>query len=455
MQLDLTSGNIYQKMFRFAVPYLTACFLQSFYGMADLFIAGRFNGAAVVSAVSIGSQVMHFLTVVIVGAAMGTTIMMSHAIGGKDKEAAAKAIGGSVLVFSVIAVLLTAVLILTADGALAMLKTPPEAFRPARDYLRICIFGVPFITAYNVISGIFRGVGDTKSPMFFVALAGIINIGADYILIGLVGMGAAGAAAATVGAQAFSVLFALAAMARRGIGIRMSGKYFRPDRNVIRRILGIGLPISCQEGFIQISFLVITAIANSRGVHVAAAVGIVEKIISFLFLVPGAMLSTVSAMAAQNAGAGFHDRANRTLAGGIRVCVIYGLAVFVIAQLAAEPIVGMFVSGEPEVVLHGGQYFRTYAIDCMIPGIHFCFSGYFSAYGKSVYSFAHNVISIVTVRIPGAWLASVLWPETLYALGGAAPLGSALSVVLCIYFYQKIRKNKTSAAEEQVLQKNL
>ena len=321
---------------------------------------------------------------------------------------------------------------------LRILSVPPEALTEARRYLIICFIGVPFIVAYNVISSIFRGMGDTRSPMVFVAIAGLINVGFDYLLIGPLKMGAAGAAIATVSSQAFSVLLALHFLLRQNSGIRVSKSDLIPDGRLMSRLAGIGVPVAFQEGLIQVSFLVITAIANSRGVNVAAAVGIVEKIICFLFLVPSSMLSTVSAVAAQNAGAGKHERGRKALWYGISVCVITGAVVFVTCQFAAERIVGVFVTDEPEVVRLGGQYLRSYTIDCAVAGIQFCFSGYFSAYGKSLYSFFHNITSIALVRIPGAYLASVLFPATLYPMGLAAPMGSMLSSVICVFLYRRL-----------------
>ena len=425
-------------MMHFAVPYLIACFLQTFYGMADLFITGQFNGAAAVSAVAVGSQVMHMLTVVIVGLAMGTTICISRATGAGSRRQAAGFIGNSAVLFAAFAAVLTVVLLIGTEGILRILSVPPEALSQARQYLVICFIGVPFITAYNVISSIFRGMGDTQSPMIFVAIAGLFNMGFDYLLIGPFGMGAAGAAIATVGSQAFSVILALGFLLREKDKLQIRRSDFVPDRKYMDKLLGIGVPVAFQEGLIQISFLVITAIANSRGVDVAAAVGIVEKIISFLFLVPSSMLSTVSAVAAQNAGAGRHERGRQALRYGIMVCVSVGAVIFVICQFAAEDIVGAFVRNEPEVVRLGGQYLRSYSIDCAMAGIQFCFSGYFSAYGKSLYSFIHNITSTVTVRIPGAWLASVLFPDTLYPMGLAAPMGSLLSSLICIYMYKRL-----------------
>jgi Na+-driven multidrug efflux pump len=249
------------------------------------------------------------------------------------------------------------------------------------------------------------------------------------------GMGAAGAALATVTAQGMSVLLALIAMLRRNLGLSLSRRDFIPKRGKLLEILKIGFPIAAQDGLIQVSFLVITAIANGRGVDVAAAVGIVEKLISFFFLVPSAMLSSVSAIAAQNAGAGKHGQGRRVLLYGVGISVCFGLIVAVVCQFGAETLLGLFAREEPEVVSLGAQYLRAYVFDCAAAGVHFCFSGYFCAYGKSILSFLHNVLSIVLVRIPGAYLASVFYPDTLYPMGWAAPAGSLLSALLCLAFF--------------------
>ncbi|MBR1709499.1 MAG: MATE family efflux transporter [Clostridia bacterium] len=436
----ITEGNLLGEMVRFSVPYLIACFLQNFYGLADLFIVGRFNDAASVTAVSVGSQMMHMLTVVIVGLAMGTTVSISYAVGaGKNKEAA-KVIGNSILLFSTFAILLTILLMSSIRLILGVLQTPPEAMGEAVSYLRICFGGILFITAYNLISSIFRGLGDTRRPMIFVALAGILNIGLDLLFIGAFRMGAFGAALATVISQGVSVLIALLSLRRMHLALRLSKADATYSRPVMGKILSIGVPIALQDGFIQISFLVITMIANSRGVVIAASVGIVEKIISFLFLVPSAMLSTVSALAAQNAGAGYHERSRQVLRYGIRICLIFGICIFLVCQIVPGPVVSLFVHDEPEVVRYGAQYLMTYALDCIFAGVHFCFSGFFSAYDKSIYSFIHNLLSILLVRIPGALLASRYFPGTLYPMGLAAPMGSLLSCIICLFFYSRLRR---------------
>lgn len=442
MQKNLTQGSVLKNLIRFSLPYLLSCFLQTFYGLADLFITGQFNGADVITAVSVGSQITHMLTVIIVGLAMGTTVTIGHAVGAEKKEQASRTIGNTVILFAAFALAATVLLILCLNGIVAAVATPSEAVEQTKSYLFICFIGVPFITAYNVISSIFRGMGDSRTPMYFVAIAGVVNVILDYLFIGAFGMGATGAALATVAAQAVSVTLALAAMLRMDLGIKMSRQDFAPERETMSAILKVGFPIAAQDGFIQISFLIITAIANGRGVDVAAAVGIVEKLISFFFLVPSAMLSSVSAIAAQNAGAGKHSQGRRVLCYGIGISVAFGLAVALFCQFGSEFLVGLFAKGEPEVVKLGGQYLRAYVFDCVAAGIHFCFSGYFCAYGKAILSFVHNLLSVLLVRIPGAYLASVFFPDTLYPMGWAPPAGSLLSALICIGFFMWLRKKE-------------
>lgn len=448
MKNDLTKGNVLQILVRFSLPYLLSCFLQTFYGLADLFITGQFNGTATISAVSIGSQVMHMLTVIIVGLAMGSTVTISQAVGAKREERAARAIGNTVILFLFASAVLTFFLILFTDAVTAIMSTPVEAVSQTRLYLRLCFAGIPAITAYNIICCIFRGMGDSKSPMYFVAAACALNILLDYLFIGLFHMGAAGAALGTVLSQAASVLLALSVLCRRGPGFPVGRKDFRINGSVLSSILRIGVPVAFQDGFIQISFLLITIIANRRGVTVAAGVGIVEKTISFLFLVPSAMLSSISAIAAQNAGAGEHGRARQTLRYGILIAVSFGAIAALFCQFFSESVLGLF-SSDPEVIRLGGQYLRSYVFDCMAAGVHFCFSGYFCAYGKAFFSFLHNLASILLIRIPGACLASVCFPDNLWPMGLAAPAGSALSALICLILYLVFRQSFGETAPEK------
>ena len=434
MQKNLTDGNVFRVLLVFSVPFFISYFLQTVYGLADLFIIGQFNGADVITAVSVGSQVMHMITVFIVGLSMGSTVMISRAVGARAPEKTAKAIGNTVTLFMVVSVVFTVVLLLLVNPIVSLMSTPPESVEQTRTYLRICFSGIPFITAYNVLGSVFRGLGDSRSPMYFIAAACGINILLDFVFIGLLGMTAAGAALATVIAQTVSVIIAFAVIRKRGLGLSLGKDDFRLDVHTAGSILKIGVPVSLQDGFIQISFLIITVIANQRGVEVAAAVGIVEKIISVLFLVPSSMLSSISAIAAQNIGAELHLRGRQTLYYGIGLCVGYGAMLAVLFQFFQEPVVALFTD-DPSVILFGGQYLKAYAIDCKLAGVHFCFSGFFCAYGMSVISFLHNAVSVILIRVPGSYLAAKLFPATLYPMGLAAPAGSLLSILICSAVY--------------------
>lgn len=447
---NLTKGSVLSNIIKFSLPFFLSYFLQTLYGLADLFITGQYNGADTITAVSVGSQIMHMITVIVVGLAMGSTVMISRFVGGNDLKKASKTIGNTVILFGLVSLVLMVVLLLGTGNIVELLSTPDESVEETKRYLIICFAGIPFIVAYNIISSVFRGLGDSRSPMYFVAVACVVNIFIDYIFIGAFHLGAAGAAFGTVISQIFSVIYAFITIRRKKIEFGITYKDLQPDSEVISGILKVGVPVAVQDGLIQVSFIVITVIANSRGVDVAAAVGIVEKIICFLFLVPSSMLSTISAIAAQNAGAGFHGRAMQTLKYGIFIAAGFGIFFAVIFQFIATPVIGMFAD-EEQVIAMGSKYLRAYVIDCFVAGVHFCFSGYFCAYGRSVISFVHNLISILVIRIPGAYIASKYYPDTLYPMGLAAPAGSLLSSIICIVaFLVMIRGMDTKGKEEKV-----
>ena len=436
MERNLTTGSVLKNILYFSLPYLLSYFLQTLYGMADLFIIGQFDGVASTTAVSVGSQVMHMITVMLVGLAMGTTVTIGQAVGANNREKASKTVGNTVVLFMVLSVVLMAVLLLLVHPIVAIMSTPEEAVAGTVSYLTICFIGIPCITAYNIISSIFRGLGDPKSPMYFIAIACVANIGLDYLFMGTFRMGPAGAALGTILAQALSVVIALLMTLKRKM-ITVTKTDFLPQKESMGQIARIGIPIALQDGLIQVAFIVITIIANRRGLSDAAAVGIVEKIISFLFLVPSSMLSTVSALGAQNIGAGKPERAIQTL----RYTVGFGVIISVIIQFAAAPVVGLFTTDAAVVVL-GTQYIRGYIWDCIFAGIHFSFSGYFCACGRSELSFIHNITAIVLVRVPGVYLTSKMFPDTLFPMGLATAAGSLTSVVICLIAFSYLRRRQ-------------
>ena len=441
MGKNLTTGSVFRTIVTFALPYLLSYFLQTLYGMADLFIAGQFIGIDGITAVANGSQVLYMLTVVIVGLAMGATVTIGRAVGANRLDRAAKAIGNVITLFAGIALALTVVLLLNVHNIISLIGVPVEAVEGTAQYLTICYIGIPFIVAYNIISSVFRGMGDSKSPMYFIAVACFCNIVFDYLFMGWLRLGPSGAALGTTLAQAISVTVTLVAIRRRRTGIRLKFGDLRPDRAMLRGILGIGVPTAVQDGCIQIAFIIITVIANYRGLNDAAAVGVVEKVISALFLVPSSMLATVSAVSAQNIGAGKHDRVDAILRYAIGIGLTFGLIVAAAVQFIAPSVVRPFTSDEA-VVLAGASYIRGYIFDCLFAGVQFSFSSYFCAYGKSGLSFLHNTLSILLVRVPGAYLASKFFPQTLLPMGLASACGSLFSILVCVIAYHWLKRQQ-------------
>lgn len=440
MERNLTEGSVLKTVIYFSLPYLLSYFLQTLYGMADLFIIGQFNGVDSTTAVSVGSQVMHMLTVIIIGLAMGTTVMTGRAVGECNRRKISCAIGNTITLFAILAAVVTVVLLLSVNGIISLISTPSEAVPQARDYLIICFIGIPFITAYNIISSVFRGIGDTKSPMYFVAVACVFNIILDYVFIGFFKLGAAGAALGTTLSQTVSVIISLAAIHKKQMLPKITKSDLKPDRATMGSLLKIGIPVAVQDGFIQISFIVITIFANRRGLNDAAAVGIVEKLIGIFFLIPSSMLSTVSALSAQNIGAGKPERAVLTLKYAAIIAVAFGVTTSIAMQFFAENAVSLFAS-DSTVIHLGGEYMHSYVWDCVFAGINFSFCGYFCACGLSNIPFMNNCISILAVRIPVAYMASKFFTDSLFPMGLASPLGSLLSVFISVTAYMWLKRH--------------
>lgn len=436
---NLTEGSILGNIVTFSLPYVLTYFLQILYGLVDLFVIGQYCDVDATTSVSNGIQVMYLLTCVLIGLAMGTTVQTARAVGARDKQRAARVIGNTVTLFAGIAIVLSVILLCSRDAIIRLIDTPAEAVSGTRDYLTICFSGIPFIIAYNIIASIFRGLGDSRTPMYFVAVACVMNIILDYVLIGIVGLGPAGAAIGTVLSQLTSVIFALWAISRHREVMDVHREDLRPERKTMSGLLKIGVPVCLQDGFVQIGFLLIMVIANGRGVIDAAAVGIVEKFIGLVFIVNSAMLASVSAIASQNIGAGKPERARGTMWRAMAIVTGYGLVVSIVLQFVPDVAVRIFTD-DVAVIAQGAEYLRGYIWDSIFAGVHFCFSGFFTACGYAIVSFLHNFLCITIVRVPLAYLASVNFPDTLYPMGLTTWIGSLFQCVICVSVYFWLRK---------------
>ncbi|MCF0146879.1 MAG: MATE family efflux transporter [Clostridium sp.] len=432
------------------MPLLFASLLQALYGAADLFVVGQFSDSSAVSAVAIGSQVMQTITGIILGISMGATVLIGKCVGEKNNEGVSKAIGSLSILFIIFALILTPIMLLATDSAISVMHTPIEAVEYTRQYIIICSLGIPFIIGYNAVSAIFRGIGDSRTPVYFVLIACVINIAVDIILVGVFNFGAVGAAIATISAQAISFIIAIIYMWKKGFSFEIKRKHFKLDRESCKYILIVGFPLALQDALVNISFLIITSVINTMGVIASASVGVVEKLIIFAMLPPTAFASAVSAMAAQNIGAGKTKRARKVLYYGIIYSLIFGIIAAVYSQISPEKLTAIF-SKDSEVIKVASQYLMSFSIDCIMVSFVFCMNGYFSGQGKSTISLAHSLVATFMFRIPLTYIISKIEGVTLYEIGFAAPISTFVSIIICFgYLAWESRKNKINEDRDKI-----
>lgn len=437
---DLTHGSVPRVLFNFAIPYLLANLLQALYGGADLFVVGQFDDSASVAGVAIGSQVMQTVTGIILGLTAGITVLTGIAAGARRYGELASIAGSSIWLFAAVGLLLTLLMSVFHNDIAMIMNTPAEALRDTENYLLICSFGIPFIIGYNVICGVLRGLGDSRTPLYFVALTCVVNILLDFVLVGAFGMRAAGAAVATVVSQGISFLAASWFLYRRGFISRLTRRGLHYNGYFSKRIVLLGAPIALQDALVNISFLIITVIVNSMGVVASAALGVVEKIIVFAMLPPVAISSAVAAMTAQNFGAGLVNRMNKCLYAGISMALVFGVSVCVYSQFLPETLLRIF-TGDAAVISMGAEYLKGYSLDCILVSFVFCMNAYFSGQGNSLFPMIHSLVATFVFRIPLSWLFSRIDSTSLFLMGFAPPAASVASLIICIiyFFYWKKR----------------
>lgn len=441
-QSDFLNGTILSPLLRFAGPVLLALFLQAMYGAVDLMVVGKFAGTADISAVSTGSQAMQLVTTMIVGLTTGVTVLLGQKIGEGRPDEGGRVIGSAICLFVCIALGLTALLVSLTSPLCSLLQAPAEAFTPTVQYVRICASGTLFIVAFNVIGSVFRGLGDSKMPLITVAIACVCNIAGDLLLVDVFQMGAAGAAWATVFAQAVSVILSMFVIARRRLPFTFSRSQLRFDRVLTSGILRLGLPIALQDVLVGISFLVILAIVNSLGLLQSAGVGIAEKVCAFVMLLPSAFSQPVSAFVAQNIGAGKPERAKKALRYSVIVSLCISVFVFYFNFFHGDLLAGIFAN-ERAVIAEAADYLKAYAIDCLLTSFLFCFVGYFSGLGKTVFVMAQGIAGAFGVRIPISFFMSKLPNVRLFYIGLATPCSTIVQVILCLFYYVYLaHKNK-------------
>ena len=433
---DFTKGKILGPLIQFMVPVFLAMFLQAMYGAVDLLIVGQFAESIDVSAVSTGSQIMMTITNLVTSFAMGTTILLGQRIGEGRGEEGGQVIGSSICLFAVIAGVFTILIPLLCRPLSALMNAPEEAFDETADYIRICGFGSLFIISYNLIGSIFRGIGDSKTPLMTVLIACVSNIACDLLLVAVCRLGTAGAAIATVFAQALSVLISLLILRRKQLPFQLARSDLQFSKNIIRKVAALGVPIALQDLLVGISFLVLLAIVNGLGLIASAGIGVAEKVCGFIMLIPAAFMQAMAAFVAQNIGAGQYRRAKKALAYAIAVSTMLAVVMFAVTFWRGDLLSSVFAN-DTQVIAASADYLKAYAIDCLLTCFLFCFIGFFNGLGMTRFVMIQGIIGAFLVRIPVAFLMSRQTLVSMFHIGLATPCSTLLQVALCLIWFRR------------------
>lgn len=442
---DFTQGSILKKLVLFMLPILGALVLQAAYGAVDLLVVGHFGSTSGLSAVSTGSQVLNLVTFVVTQFAMGITVLIARYLGEKRPQYIGQVIGGAVVVFALISAALFVVMVGFARPISVLMQAPAEAVNLTASYVRICGGGIFFIVAYNLLSAIFRGLGDSKSPLLFVLVACIVNVFGDLALVAGLHMDAAGAAIATVAAQAVSVVCAVIMLLKKKLPFRLQKSDFRLNLQC-RKFLGIGLPLALQEFLTQLSFLALCAFVNRLGLEASSGYGVACKIVNFAMLIPSALMQSMAAFVSQNIGAGNPKRAKHSMFTGIGIGLVFGCAVFALVWLKGDLLCSVFTT-EVVVIANGFAYLKGFAPETIATAVLFSMVGYFNGSNKTVWVMVQGLVQTLLVRLPMAYFMSIQPNASLTNIGLAAPTSTLVGVVLnvCFFLYLEQKAHRQPA----------
>ena len=430
---DFTQGSILKKLIPFMIPILGALVLQAAYGAVDLLVVGRFGSTAGLSAVSTGSQILNLVTFVITQLAMGITVLIARYIGEKSTGQIGQLLGGAVTVFAIASAGLFVVMVFFAKPLAVLMQAPQEAISLTTVYVRICGGGIFFIVAYNVLAAIFRGRGDSRSPLIFVAVACVVNIIGDLILVAGFHLDAAGAAIATVAAQAVSVVLAIVLLKKKDLKFGIQKKDFRINGQC-KRFLKVGLPLALQEFLTQMSFLALCAFVNKLGLEASSGYGVACKIVNFAMLVPSSLMQSMASFVSQNVGAGKPDRAKKSMFTGMGLGVIVGVVVFICVWCFGDVLTSVFTT-DTAVIQKGTEYLRGFAPETIVTAVLFSMVGFFNGYEKTVWVMIQGLVQTLLVRLPLAYVMSIQPHASLTKIGLAAPVATCFGIVLNVIFY--------------------
>lgn len=438
---SLTEGNIVKMLLVFAIPFLVANILQSLYGAVDLFVVGKYCDAESVAAVSTGTQVMQIITSLITGLTLGSTIIIGQYTGRRDYGKVKQTIGTTLSVFAVAALMLTLFMLVFERPLLELLDTPEKAFGQTMRYVATCSMGIFFICGYNAISAVLRGYGDSARPMHFAAAACVLNIALDFVFVGYCGWDVKGTALATVISQAVSMVIAVIYLKKKNFIFDFRLKSFRPVGKIAKQLAVVGIPISFQELMVRISFLYLMAVMNRCGVYAAAVVGISSKFDVFAMLSATSMANALTAITAQNIGAGKPERARKSLWYGLGAALLVSFCFWLWAQCSPASMIRVF-SKDENIIAAGIPFFQSCSYDYIMVTVVFCLNGYLNGCQKTVWTMVSCSAGALLLRIPMVYFFGRYYADDLGMLGKIAPIVSGIMAGYTLVYVIMNRKKK-------------
>lgn len=439
---DFTQGSIVSKLLKFMIPILGSLILQAMYGAVDILVVGRFGTTAGISGVSTGSSIVNLVTFTVTSLAMGVTVLMGQYLGEKKHDRVGQLVGAAIWLFSILSVVLAACMLLLARPMAILLQAPEEALDLTVLYVRICGGGVFFIIAFNVISSVSRGLGDSNMPLVFVAIACVVNILGDLLFVAVFHWNVAGAALATVLAQAVSVILSVRIIKGRDKPFTMKWEYIRFSGEVVS-FVRLGIPIAFQEILTELSFLALCAFINSLGLDASSGYGVANKIVNFVMLVPGALMQSMASFVAQNVGAGKEDRAKRAMLTGIAVGGGIGIGIALLAFFRGGLLSGVF-STDPAVIARAAEYLRGFAPEAVVTSILFSFVGYYNGHSKTLFVMLQGLAQTFIVRLPMSYYMSIRPNASLTMIGLAAPCATVFGIAINLTYFIKLNQSMKS-----------
>lgn len=450
--MDFTTGSIFKKLVGFMVPILGALILQTMYGAVDILVVGWFGTDASISAVSTGSSLINMVVFILCGLAMGVTVLMGRYIGEGDKTRLGRVIGGAVVTFALIAAVLTVALLLFAPGFAGLMQAPKEALAQTIVYVRICGGGIVFIIGYNLISSIFRGIGNSKLPLLFVGIACAANVFLDLLFVAVFRWDVAGAALATVIAQAISLILSLLVCRKIELPFTL-GREDLVFSGEVKRFVLLGLPIAFQEFLTQISFMFMLAFVNGMGsteaIRLASSsgYGIANKVVALVMLVPSALMQSTSSFIAQNVGAGKERRAQKSMGYGMLFGGGIGILMTAAAFFGGQQLAAIFTDNAI-YQMKAAEYLQGYSLEAIVTSILFSFIGYYNGHNQTLFVMFQGMAQSFIVRLPMAFVMSRLMPDSLVYIGAAAPVATTFGILINLVYFMRYSKKELEKTGE-------